>query len=148
MIGKMIRTSIVSTVGMLLLSGVVSSALAFGTGGAGIGLGGMGSRGMSLITGKVLCTNCTLDQMRQSHPELRQLYQLNHSEGQIVVQVSSVNGQESWRAPQSDELGVRSLAQVFQALTSKDNMMKEIKITSLLSKDGRNLDIFDVAVSG
>ena len=146
MIGKMIRTSIVSTVGMLLLSGVVSSALAFGPGGGGIG--GIGSRGMSLITGKVLCANCNLEQMRQAHPESRQLYQLNHAEGQIVVQVSSVNGQESWRAPQSDELRVRSLAQVFRALTSKDNMMKDIEITSLLSKDGRNLDIFDVAVSG
>ena len=146
----MMRTMLrMSMVGAFLLTGVVTSAWAFGpAGGSGIGMGSAGSRGVAMITGKVLCTNCSLDQMREAHPEMRQLYQLNHPKGQIVVHVHSVNGRDNWRAPQHDTLGLRSPAGIFQSLASMDNMMKEMEITSVLSKDGRNLDVYDVAVSG
>jgi hypothetical protein len=66
----------------------------FTTGAQGQGPGGLpGSFGGSLksmtqITGTVVCAGCSLDEARKAHPELHDLYQLEHEQGQAVMQVN------------------------------------------------------------
>lgn len=103
---------------------------------------------MTLITGKVLCAECSLEEVRQNQPDLEQLYQLTSAEGQIVMQFRSVNGSEVWRFPGPPQFSVRSKASVFRQLATEENLLKDVEISSVLSKDARNLDIFAITIQG
>lgn len=132
-----------------LLTSISTTALGFGPGGgAGFGLAGTRGSGMTLIRGKVLCAECSLEEVRQSQPDLEQLYQLTNAEGQIVMQFRSVNSSEVWRFSGPPQFSVRSKASVFRQLTTEENLLKDVEITSVLSKDVRNLDIFAVTIQG
>jgi len=137
-----------AVVAVLPLIGIATTALGFGPGGVGPGLGGTRGAGMTLITGKVLCAQCSLEEVRQSQPELEKLYQLTGAQGHVVMQFRSVNGPEVWRFPGPPQFSVRSKASVFQQLTTEEHLLKDVEITSVLSKDARNLDIFDVTILG
>ena len=90
----------------------------------------------------------SLEEVRQSQPELEKLYQLTGAQGHVVMQFRSVNGPEVWRFPGPPQFSVRSKASVFQQLTTEEHLLKDVEITSVISKDARNLDIFDVTILG
>ena len=73
---------------------------------------------MTLIKGNVLCAGCALDEVRQAQPGLPHLYQLTHKQGQVVLQVRTVNGSAMWEAPLSPRFAVRAKDSVFQQLTA------------------------------
>ena len=142
---KITQTGLALTLSLTMLS---AAAFAFGPGGGGSGFGGASGRGMTLITGKVVCTACDLTEVRQGQPDLLQLYQLKHTQGQVVMQIKTIGGSTVWQLSESLEFSVRAKDSVFARLAAEENIMKEIEITSVLSKDRRHLDIFDVAIQG
>lgn len=79
----------------------------------------------------------SLEEVRQSQPELEKLYQLTGAQGQVVMQFRSVNGSEVWRFPGPPQFSVRSKASVFQQLTTEEHLLKDVEITSVLSKDAK-----------
>jgi hypothetical protein len=130
----------------LLLAGVTSGARGQVAGGGLSAFGGEG-RGMTIIKGNVLCTGCDLDEVQKAQPNRHHLYQLTHKQGQVVMQVSSVNGSEMWESPLSPRFAVRSKDSVFQQLTAEENLTKEVEITAIL-RNTRTLDIATVTISG
>ena len=63
---------------------------------------------MTLIKGNVLCAGCELEEVSKAQPGLRHLYQLTHKQGQVVLQVKTINGSGLWEAPMSPLFAVRA----------------------------------------
>jgi hypothetical protein len=141
----MIRTGAAAT---LLLAGIATGAQAFsGAGGTATGIGG-GGRFALRLTGTVVCTSCSLDDARKTQPNAYHLYQFSHKNGQMVMEVKTVNKSTRWGAlTWPPRLWVRAEDKVFQQLTTNQNVSKEVEITALLS-NSRTLDVFDVNVRG
>ena len=130
----------------LLLAGVTNGARGQVAGGGLSGFGGE-SRGLTLIRGHVVCAGCTLDEVQKTQPALHHLYQLTHQQGQVVLQVSTINGSEMWETPLSPRFTVRSQDSVFAQLTAEENLTKEMEITALL-RNTATLDIATIAITG
>ena len=131
---KTIRTSIVAA---LLLAGITTGVHGQVSGG-----------GLLHIKGSVVCRGCSLDEARKAQPSQDQLYQLTHEQGQIVMNVHSVNNSPTWRYfGWPAEIRVRAQDGLFQQLTAEENLFKDVEITGLLSTT-RALDIFEVTISG
>ena len=141
-VNKTLRTGLAAA---LLLAGVTTAAQGFAPG--GLSSFGGGNRGMTLIKGNVLCAGCALDEVRQAQPGLLHLYQLTHKQGQVVLQVKTVNGSAMWEAPMSPRFAVRAKDSVFQQLTAEENLMKEVEISGTI-RNTRTLDIATVTISG
>ncbi len=142
-----IRKSI--TLGMaavLLLAGITTGAQGFAPGG-GLSAFGGGGKGMTIIKGNVLCAGCNLDEVQKGQPTRHHLYQLIHKQGQLVMEVRTVNGSEMWESPLSPRFWVRAKDSVFQQLTAEENLTKEVEITAILSNTG-TLDIAAVTING
>ncbi len=146
---KTIRTSIVAA---LLLAGITTGVHGQVSGG-----------GLLHIKGSVVCRGCSLDEARKAQPSQDQLYQLTHEQGQIVMNVHSVNNSPTWRyfgwpaeinnSPTwryfgwPAEIQVRAQDGLFEKLAAEENLFKDVEITGLLSTT-RALDIFEVTISG
>ena len=131
---KTIRTGMVAA---LLLAGLTTGVHGQVSGG-----------GLLHIKGSVVCRGCSLDEARKAQPNEQTLYQLTHEQGQIVMNVHSVNNSPTWRYfGWPAELQVRAQDGLFQQLTAEENLFKDVEITGLLSTT-RALDIFEVTISG
>jgi hypothetical protein len=150
--------SVVST----LLWGPAALTFAQGVGGGGPGLtvnpGGM--RGPVKIQGRVVCTGCTLDAMREQRPELKNLYEFRHDQGNLVLQIDSLNdsaergGQDDpdtigrWAKIMEPPLvAVRSEDKMYQKLLRPENREKIVEIAGMV-RPSRTLDITDVTIAG
>jgi hypothetical protein len=140
------KTWKVGMAAVLLLASVATSAQSFVPGGGASGFG-IGGRGMTIMKGTILCAGCTLDEVRKAQSDTHHLYQLTHTQGQVVMRVTSVNGSGLWEAPWPPRFSVRAKDSVFQQLTAEENLLKEMEITGMLSNT-RTLDIFMVTISG
>jgi len=142
---KMMKTGVAAA---LLLAGISTGAQAFsGIGGGATGIGG-GGRFPLRLTGKIVCTSCSLDEARKAQPNAYHLYQLTYKNGQAVVEVSTVNNSVRWGAlTWPPQLWVRAEDKIVQQLITEKNLSKEIEITGILS-NSHTLDVFDVAVRG
>jgi hypothetical protein len=142
---KMLRTRAAAT---LLFAGIATGAHAFsGVGGTVTGIGG-GGRYALHITGKIVCANCSLDEVRKAQPDSYHLYQLTHKNGQVVVEVKMVNDSARWSAlTWPPRLWVRAENNVFQQLVAEQNLFKDVKITGILS-NSRTFDVLGVDVQG
>ena len=129
---------------VLLLASVTTSAHGFAPG--GMSPFGGGSRGMTIIQGNVLCAGCELDEVSKAQPKLRHLYQLTHKQGQVVMQVKTINGSELWEAPMSPRFSVRAKDSVFRQLIAEENLTKEVEISGII-RNSRTLDIAMVTIS-
>lgn len=125
----------------VLLTSLPPVARAISPGGGSFPFGGE-LRGSTKITGRIVCTACTLDDVRAAQPELPRLYQLNHQKGQLVITVQSVSEPARWDSivGMSKHLWVRSPAELFQQLSAEENLFKEVTILGLL----RNNSTFDM----
>lgn len=142
-IGNILRTAAIAG---LLLSGVTNGAQGFVPGGAGGGIGG-GLRGMVVIKGTVVCTACSVHEVRKEQPVLRNLVELLRQEERTVLQIHTVNGSSLWDAPLSVRWSVRAQDGIFRQLTAEENRHKEVEITGLL-RNTSLLDIATVTISG
>jgi hypothetical protein len=87
-----------------------------------------------------------VDELRKMRFSQHQLYQLTHAQGQVVMEVHTVNDSPSWRpASWPGEIQVRAREELFRRLTAEENFFKEVEITGLFSTT-RALDIFDVRI--
>jgi len=141
--GKILRNSVTAA---LLLTGITTGVQGQVPGGGVSGLG-MGGRGMINLRGTVLCAGCGLDEVRKGQPDKHHLYQFTHGQGQVVMQVSSVNGVKEWNSSWPPQLQVRAKDNVFQLLTAEENLGKEVEIAGIL-RNTRILDIVTVTING
>jgi hypothetical protein len=140
---KTLRTGIVVT---LVLAGAAAVAQGQVPAG-GFFLGGTG-RGIVQIKGKVVCADCTLEEVRNMHPHEQKFYQLSHRRGRVVIGVTAVNDASMFDAlAWPPRLWVRGADSLLRRLGAEENLFKEMEITGLLS-NSRTLAVFDVAISG
>ena len=135
----------ISTALVLLLTGAVV-AQGFAPGGGLSAFGGAG-QGLTILKGQVLCARCTLEEVQKGQPTLHHLYQLTHKQGQVVLQVKTVNGSDMWEAPLSPRFTVRAQDRVFAQLSAEENLLKEVEVTGSLGTT-QVLDIFTVTIPG
>jgi len=141
--GKTFTTGLVAT---LLLAGFTSGAQGQVAVGGGLSSFGGESRGVIQITGKVLCTGSSLEEVSKAQPTLHHLHQLTHRRGQLVMEVQTVNDSQRWSTlTWPPRLWVRANEQLLQQLGAEENLFKEVELTGLLS-NARTLDVFDLTV--
>ncbi|HXG21782.1 MAG TPA: hypothetical protein VNN62_22230 [Methylomirabilota bacterium] len=135
---------------LLTVSGRDSNARA--PGGAGPGAFSGELRGVYQVQGKVLCVNCTVQEVQQASPQhLSDLYTLKKGKQQAVFQVTeirnSASGRESllgrWEAITglTRRLTLRADESVWRKLTAPENQRREVQLIGLLQNTGT----FDVA---
>jgi len=136
----------------LLLAGLSSAAFAQGVGaGAGSpGSAGGETRGVTRLQGKVICVDCSVEAVRNTHPaaDAKRLYELTHNAQRAVFQIDRVNEAEQWDDLTLDKarIEVRGDEQSWQELTDPANLHKEIELSGMLRKTG-TLDLANVAVA-
>lgn len=153
-LNKMFKTGLGITV---LLAGLTANAWGVVVGGgAGVRMGGGGGevRGPSIIGGRVICTQCDIEQVREGQPDLMNLYELHHVDGQVVMQVEPredtltddvwwlSDGAIRWKtiAGLANSVSVRTPSYLFQQLMEEENLMKQVQINGLL----RTTNTYDV----
>lgn len=79
------------------------------------------------LRGRVLCADCTLEEQQQLRPIPKtRLYQLNHRQGQVVMEVNpQIIALDYYR------LWIRGGDQVFKILSAPENRFKEIVISGV-----------------
>ena len=144
-IRKMMDIGLAAT---LLLTGLTTGAQALGPGGGELPSFGRELRWITQITGSVVCVGCSLNEVRAAQPEARQLYQLNHPHGQLVITVESVDEAARWErlVGPSRQISARAPTSLFRQLTAEENLFKEVAIRSLL-RSNRTLDIGEITIS-
>lgn len=137
---------------LLLLTAITpvwAVGIGSGFGGAGgVGLGGE-SRGLTSVEGRVVCARCDLQEMRVSQPDLIGLYELQHQEGQIVMQLNrpeEASDAAWWEAIAglNHIVAVRTSDEVFTQLMAEENLHRHVAIQGML-RPTRTYDVVDVA---
>lgn len=141
---KTLRTGMAAT---LLLGGIAVGAHGDIGGGGGSSFGPPGA-GSVHLRGRVLCTSCSLEEVRQTQPHEPGLYQLAHKQGQLVMQINWVSNASRWhRVVWPPRVWVRGEARLLQQLSAEANLFRELKIQGTLSNT-RTLDITSVTRTG
>jgi hypothetical protein len=146
---KMLRTRFQTAVTVtVLLTGLGTAAVAQGfVGGFSSGYGG-GVRSPLRINGSVMCSNCSLDEVRQAQPQERGFYQFSHKNGRLIFEVASVNDTSTFYAlAWPPRLWLSASDEVLRQLSAEENLFKPIGLTGILSTT-RTLYVTDVAISG
>jgi len=135
---KAIRTSFAA---LLMAGGLSSSVYALG----GIGPFGGELRQLTQVKAKVVCINCSIDEVRKTEPNSdAKLYQLSHNDGQVVIEVTGLNEEHRWRSIVGQaNLLVRSSPAVFEKLMADENRFQEIQLTGLL-KSTRTFHLYHI----
>lgn len=113
---------------------------------------GEGFNRLTEFTGQVICVGCGIEEARERHPQLFNLYQLNHGKERIVMQIESFTDSSDrhyWQsvAGLADEVAVRGADPIVGELTAEENRFKELTVTGILHST-RTLDIESVRVEG
>ena len=130
----------------LALGGIGMTAVAQGfVGGVGTGLGGS-VRTPLRLHGSVVCTGCSLEEVRRAQPREHDLYQFSHKTGQLIFKVTSVNHESMFNAlAWPPRLWVRASDETLQKLAAEENLFKPIGILGILSST-RTFDVAEVTV--
>ncbi len=121
----------------------------------GRGMGGIGGelRGLTRVKGKVLCTDCSLDQAKDANPDLSaKLYEFTNNHELAVFQLLGVGEVGGIQNPSDlsywitvtgmdKKLSLRLPETLWTRLTAEENLAKEVELTGML----RNTGTFDVA---
>jgi hypothetical protein len=107
-------------------------------------------RGMTRLTGEVICVGCSLQEAREARQNAGDLYLLRHPDGQVVLRVDSFYDPAEhirWEsiAGLSHRLSARAPAWVFAELMAEENLFKEVEVTGLL-RSNLTFDISQVRV--
>jgi hypothetical protein len=145
---KMLHRGVLGT---LLLAAFSTSALGqaggAGGGGAGAAGGAVGgeTRSITQFSGRVLCTNCSLEEMQAKQAqEDKTLYELTREQERAVLKLETVNNARRWDDINlSQHLQVRGEDELWQKLTAAGNLRKPVALTGVLRPTG-TLDISSV----
>ena len=131
----------------LLLTSLGTAAVAQGfVGGFSRGPSG-DDRHLLQINGSVVCSQCSVEEVRQAHLQESGFYQFSHKNGQLVFKVASVNDTSTFQAlAWPPRLWLRASDEVLQQLSAEDNLFKPLGITGVL-RTTRTLDVTDVTLS-
>jgi len=146
---KVFRKSFQKSVAMaLILASVGTASVSYSfVGGFGTGLGSS-VRTPLRINCSVVCTGCSLEEVRQAQPREHDLYQFSYTNGQLVFKVTSVNNESTFNAlAWPPRLWVRASGETLRKLSAEENLFKPIGITGILSST-RTLDVAEIAISG
>jgi hypothetical protein len=132
----------------LVLGGIGITAVSHGfVGGVGPGLSGS-VRTPLRINGSVVCTGCSLEEVKRTQPKEHDLYQFSHKNGQLIFKVASVNNRSIFNAlAWPPRLWVRASEETLRKLSAEENLFKPIGITGILSST-RTLDVAEVIIGG
>ena len=104
--------------------------------------------GAMRIRGNVICVGCSLEEARKARIDSSTLYQFTHEQGQMVMEVGTINNSQNWSLfAWPPQIRVRAQGNLWQKLTAEENLLKEVEITGLLS-NARTLDILAVTIRG
>ncbi len=136
---------------VLLLGSAATNAWGQASGGGITSFGGE-LRGMTQLTGEIVCVECSLEEARAAQPNPRDLYLLQHEDEQVVIRVDSFSdpAQAFWWESivgLSHRLTTRASERIFEELTAEENLFKEIVLIGLL-RSTHTLDISSVWVIG
>ena len=142
-----------TSLGKTIMIGVaVASMLAFiatSTQGQGVPVPAAGvgeSRGVTVFRAKLICTDCSLNEVRRTQPDLLKLIDLRHNDGQVVAQMTWINEGSVWSHIMVRRTWVRALPSLFEQLTSEENMFKEVEVMGVFNR-ARTLDMAIVEIS-
>lgn len=114
------------------------------------GMGGFGgeSRGLSGVGGRVLCARCDLAQVQALQPHMIGLYELQHRQGQVVMQLARPEDASDaawWEAivGMKHIMAVRTPDYVFAQLLAEENLNRRVGIQGML-RPTRTYDIVSV----
>jgi hypothetical protein len=143
--GKTLRVGVPTA---LLLGGLALGAQGFVSPGVGGSFGGE-SRGVLQISGTIFCAECDLAEVSHApQPVEGKLYQLTHRQGQLVMDITALNGAPRWSTHLGlQQLSVRAKDSVFAQLTAEENMFKTVELTGML-RTTRTLDIAHLEFPG
>jgi hypothetical protein len=100
------------------------------------------------MTGSVMCTKCSLDDVQKAQPNEHHLYQLSYRRDQLVMKVTAVNEAAMFDAlAWPPRIAVRGPDSLLDRLGAEENLFKEMTITGLLYST-RTFDVFDITVQG
>lgn len=138
------RTGI-TTVILLLVTSTQSWAFTAFSGNSGFG---GESRGLTAVGGRVVCARCDLEDMQRSQPTLPGLYELQHRQGQIVMQLlrpEDASAAAWWEAivGLDHTVSVRTPDRVFAQLMAEENLNRRVGIQGLL-RPTRTYDVVNV----
>lgn len=139
---KTVRTGVAA---VLLLGGLTTGAQGLiGAGGADFGPGG----GWGIqIRGKMVCTQCSLSEVRKAQPYNSHLYQLSYRQEQGVMDVGWVSNPRWWNHLTVPRLRVRGADSLWQKLTAEEHLFTEVELTGRLSPS-QVLDMRAVTIRG
>jgi hypothetical protein len=102
-----------------------------------------------MLTGRVVCVGCSLEQAQEANPNLSNLYEFTREQDRLVVQADTIADRGTWdnTVGLSHQVPVRAPDQIWQALTAKENVHKEVVVGGLLSNN-RMLDINQISIAG
>lgn len=136
---------------LMLTTGAPVGAVGIGSGFGGAGGAALGgeSRGLTSVDGRVVCARCDLQETRISQPDLVGLYELQHQEGQIVMQLNrpeEASGAAWWEsiAGLNHIVAVRTPDEVFTQLMAEENLNRHVAIQGML-RPTRTYDVVNVA---
>jgi hypothetical protein len=141
----MIRSMYKATAGVaaaLMLIGVTSSV--YGFAGSYSALTRI-SREIQL-TGRVICTNCTLDEARKTQPKYsNHLYRLTLEQQPVIMEVYQTTNATWLNHLMMPHIQVRGERNLLHPLTSQDNVQKDITIVGS-PMDTQTLDVREITV--
>ena len=142
-VNKTLRAGMAAT---LLLAGIAAGAHGE-IGGIGASFGPPGANTVQ-FRGRVLCTSCSLDEVRQTQPHEPGLYQLSYTQGRLVMQINWISNAARWqRVVWPPRVWVRGEPGLLQQLSAEANLFTELEIQGILSNT-RTLDITSLTRSG
>lgn len=136
-------------VAFVLLGGTSATSWALGPGApVGLSFGGGELRGLSGVGGRVLCASCTLREVRAARPEVVGLYELQHRQGQVVMQIDRPEDASNaawWQSIVSMNhiMAVRTPDYLFAQLMAEENHNRRVALQGLL-RPTRTYDIVAV----
>lgn len=98
------------------------------------------------VAGRILCVECSLEDVRKQHPQAQSLYQLTHQRGRMVMQIDDVGDLRQWqRDTLSPTLHIRAADEVLSELMDAQSVQKDVTLAGRLGSD-HVLDITSIRV--
>ena len=141
----LVKTILIGVAASFMLAGITTGTQGFV--GPGSSLSVMGeSRGLTQFRARLICVECSLDEVQKTQPDKRMLIELRHNQGRVVMQMTWINEGSVCSHIMVPRMLVRAQPGLFQQLMAEENMFKEVEILGVINRS-RTLDMSIVAIS-